>query len=125
MRRPQTILVVEDDSDLRRLYRTALTVAGYTVREASDGLDALRMIDAEPPALVILDLGLPLISGETVLQEIAARAHTRQIPIVIVTGSTDSVEFDVACVLRKPATHDEVVDAVRRCLISGAGSIGV
>ena len=45
----QTILVVEDDEDLRRLFRTALILAGYDVAEAGDGLEALLRIDQAPP----------------------------------------------------------------------------
>lgn len=116
----RTILVVEDDADLRYMFKTALAFAGFNVREAGDGYDALRMIDVDPPDLVVLDLMLPTISGAVVQQEIAAQALTRDIPIVIVTGS--SMPFDetrVACVLRKPATPNQLVDAVRQCLHSG------
>src|SRR6476660_7426758 len=67
----ETILVVEDDADSRRFFRTALTVAGYRVIEAGDGLDALRLLDSQRPAAVVLDLHLPLVSGRVVLQEIA------------------------------------------------------
>ena len=114
----QTILIVEDDRDLRRLYRTALAIAGYIVREASNGLDALRYIDADPPDLVILDLGLPMFSGIVVRQEIAAQAVTRDIPILVVTASEEPIS-DVACVLRKPASPDRLVAEVRRCLTAG------
>jgi DNA-binding response OmpR family regulator len=53
----QTVLIVEDDADLRRMFRTALTYEGFTVREASNGLGALRILDSDPPDLVLLDLG--------------------------------------------------------------------
>ena len=118
--RRQTILVVEDDEDLRRLYRTALTLSGYDVFEAGDGLEALQRIDHSPPDLVILDLLLPRMSGLVVQREIAAQAVTRQIPIVVITGSSiDAGEVDVACFLRKPVSPDRLVDAVRNCLASG------
>lgn len=110
-----TVLIVEDDHDLRRLYRTALAIAGYTVREASDALDALRQIDGDPPDLVVLDIGLPMLSGVVVQQELAAQVFTRNIPIVVVTGSDETIT-EVACVLRKPVTPDRLVDEVRRCL---------
>ena len=118
--RRQTILVVEDDEDLRRLYRTALTLSGYDVFEVGDGLEALQRIDHSPPDLVILDLLLPRMSGLIVQQEIAAQAVTREIPIVVITGSSiDAGEMDVACFLRKPVSPDRLVDAVRKCLASG------
>jgi len=59
----ETILVVEDDDDVRRFYRSALTMAGFRVVEAHDGLPALRRLDDSPPDLVVLDLGLPTVSG--------------------------------------------------------------
>jgi DNA-binding response OmpR family regulator len=115
----QTILVVEDDESLRRFYRANLALAGYNVREAGDGLEALRWIDSEPPDLVLLDLTLPFISGDTVRQEIAAHAHTRKIPIVIVTGSTAALDdLNVACVLRKPVVTERLLEVVRICLAS-------
>lgn len=116
------LLLVEDDDDLRRMYRTALTLAGFEVAEALDGLDALRRLDgSEAPDLILLDLGLPLISGHTVAQEVAALAHLRHIPVLVVTGSTEPLDYlDVACVLRKPVRPDALTDAVLRCLSSGA-----
>lgn len=118
----RTLLVVEDDADLRRMYRATLTLAGFEVREAADGLDALHMLDgSEPPDLILLDLGLPLVTGHTVAQEVAAQAHLRHIPVMVVTGSTEPLDYlDVACVLRKPVRPDTLTDAVLRCLSSGA-----
>jgi DNA-binding response OmpR family regulator len=119
--RRQTVLIVEDDEDLRHLFRTALALAGYDVIEAGDGLEALRWIDQSPPDLVILDLLLPRISGLVVQQEIAAQAVTRQIPIVVITGSTMSADgLDVACFLRKPVSPDQLIATVRSCLTAGA-----
>jgi two-component system phosphate regulon response regulator PhoB len=123
MTRKQTILVVEDDEDLRRLFRTALTLSGYHVEEAGDGLEALQKIDQAPPDLVVLDLMLPQISGIVVQQEIAAHAVTRQIPIVIITGSTlDLGDMKAACLLRKPISPEELIVTVRQCLSHGAAS---
>lgn len=117
----RTILVVEDDEDLRRLFRTALVLAGYDVVEAGDGLEALLRIDQAPPDLVVLDIVLPRLSGIAVQQEIAAQAVTREIPVVVITGSAmEADNLDVACFLRKPVSPEQVVDVVRRCLASGA-----
>lgn len=117
------LLVVEDNSDLRRLFRTALSLAGYDVDEAADGLEALRMIENRAPDLVVLDLMLHSLDGQSVQQELAARAITSNIPIVIVTGSDiDVAGANVACVLRKPVLPDNLVRTVRQCLIRGAAS---
>ena len=114
------ILIVEDDEDLRALFRIALTLEGFEVQEAGDGLEALRQIDASPPDLVLLDLGLPLLSGTVVQQEIATHLFTRDIPVVIVTGSAkDLSDLHVKCVLRKPVTPEELVRTVHSCLATG------
>ena len=111
------ILVAEDDAGLRRLYRTALTLAGFDVDEAADGLDALRHIDHRRPDLVVLDIGLPAVNGVAVRQEIAAHAYTREIPVVVVTGTGMDLDYlNVACILRKPVEPDELVKTVRTCL---------
>jgi two-component system response regulator MprA len=115
------ILIVEDDEELRRMFRTSLLLEGFDVEEAADGLEALARIDYEPPDLVVLDLLLPTLDGVAVRQEIAAHAITRQIPVVVVTGSTINIDaLNVDCVLHKPVTADALVAAVRRCLHGGA-----
>jgi DNA-binding response OmpR family regulator len=115
------ILVVEDDPGLRNLYRSTLVLAGFDVSETNTGYGALRLLDAQSFDLVVLDLMLPGISGETVRAEIASQALTRRIPIVVVTGLDPVPDgLDVACILRKPTTPDALVRAVRKCLTSGA-----
>ena len=114
-----TILVVEDDADSRRMFKMALSFAGYRVLEAGDGLEALRIIDVGNPRLVVLDLGLPTMSGRVVLQEIAA--HAPDMPVVIVTALPGPHDFpDAECILIKPVTPDKIVAAVHRCLASAA-----
>jgi CheY-like chemotaxis protein len=113
----RTLLIVEDDADLRHLFRTALALAGYRVQEARDGLEALKLLDCDPPDLVVLDLGLPIVTGLEVREEIAAHAHTRDIPVVVVTGSLVAPEtLDVACVLYKPVKIDSLLQTVKSCL---------
>ena len=117
----KTVLIVEDDADLRRIYSLALHLAGFAVRECGDGFSALNVLDEQPPDCVILDLMLPVVSGETVKQELAARAETSQIPVVIVTGSdADVAALDANCVLRKPASPEAIVAAVKRCIAAGS-----
>ena len=123
--RAKRILIVEDNADLRRLFRTVLSLAGFDVEEAGDGLEALQLIENQPPDLVVLDLILRALDGVSVQQELAARAITSRIPIVIVTGSDiDTAALDVACVLRKPVMPDELVTTVKRCLRAGAPAAG-
>ena len=114
----KTVLIVEDDHELRRLFGQVLALEGFEVKEARGGLEAVRMVDSDRPDIVILDLVMPGIDGFAVRKELAAQVHTRRIPIVVVTGLTDSLQsLDVPCILRKPITSDEVVAAVRQCLV--------
>lgn len=102
------------------MYRTALLLAGFAVREAYDGIDALRALEEQTPDVVVLDLDLPRVSGLSVQQELAGRAHTRHIPVVIVTGSEMDLEnLHVSCVLRKPVDPDRLVSTVHSCLKAG------
>jgi DNA-binding response OmpR family regulator len=113
----KTILIVEDDRDLRRLYRTALLVVGFEVKEAADGLSALRTMDSDPPNLVVLDLALPMLNGHVVREQIQSQATTCHIPIVIVTGSDQDLDnLPVASVLKKPVSAERLVWTVRTCL---------
>lgn len=115
----QTILVVEDHLDLSRIFRDSLLVAGFDAQEANDGPAALRMIEASPPDLVVLDVGLPTLDGASVRKEIAAHAETQHIPVVIVTGTAVSPDlFPGDLVLRKPVGPGELVAAVRSRLAS-------
>jgi CheY-like chemotaxis protein len=123
--RRKRILIVEDDTDLRRMFRTALAMAGYDVDEAGDGVDALRMVENRAPDLIVLDLVLRWLDGISVQQELAARPFTRDIPIVIVTGSSlDTGGLEVACVLRKPVMPDDLIRTVQRCIATGSAASG-
>jgi CheY-like chemotaxis protein len=117
------ILVVEDDPQLRELYRNALRTAGYAVVAVEDGADALRQIEHSMPALVVLDLALPRVDGRDVHRELKARPETRNIPVIVVSG-TDMAGVDAkqfAYVLRKPCDPERLVDAVDQCMRRAGG----
>jgi CheY-like chemotaxis protein len=111
------ILVVEDNDDLRQYFRDVLATGGFDVEEAADGLQALRHLDNRRPDLVVLDLRMPMFSGVEVRQDLAANIVTRQIPVVVVSGSPEDIgDIPVNCLLKKPVMPDELLAAVRRCL---------
>jgi DNA-binding response OmpR family regulator len=115
-RRP-AVLIVEDDPELRTLYRTALSLAGYAVLAVGDGVDALRHIDTDRPDIVVLDMGLPLLGGHDVSLEVKSHVETSTIPIVVVTGDARGLNTsEYACVLQKPIDLDTLVRTVERCL---------
>ena len=78
-----TVLVVEENADLRYVFCTALVFAGYQVIEAADAREALRVLESQTPGLIVLDLGLPFVA----VQEIAAQTLTRGVALLAVTAS--------------------------------------
>ena len=90
---------------------------GYSVVAVEDGVDALRHIEADAPKAVVLDIELPRLSGLDVQREIASNAATRDIPIIVVTGTLRNLNpKDFSCVLHKPITQEALVETVERCL---------
>jgi DNA-binding response OmpR family regulator len=80
----RNILAVEDDNDLREYLKEVLTDHGYSVQTAAGGVEALNIIRKTEPDLVVLDLGLPDIDGESVCGQI--KKDHQDIPIVILTA---------------------------------------
>src|SRR5690348_16642439 len=70
---PMRVLVVEDDSDLRRLRERGLAEEGYELEMASTGHDALAAAQARPPAMIVLDIGLPDTDGRDLCQALRTR----------------------------------------------------
>jgi CheY-like chemotaxis protein len=103
----------------------ALRAAGYVVIAVEDGTDALRQIEQALPALVVLDLALPRLGGHDVYRELKARADTRDIPIVVVTGTnlSDADAKDFAFVVRKPCDGDRLVSTVTQCMRRAGGGL--
>jgi len=107
------ILIVEDDESCAAMYRRALRFAGFDVDVADDGFVALLSVEQRRPALIVLDLGLPHLDGESVLTEITARPELHDIPVVIVTGTDVTLRATrAAAILHKPCDPDRLVDVV-------------
>jgi two-component system, cell cycle response regulator DivK len=83
----ETILVVEDNDKNRKLVRDVLTFKGYTVIEAENGEDGVRLAEERLPKLILMDIQLPGIDGIEALRRIRAIDSTRAIPIIAVTAS--------------------------------------
>ncbi len=87
----KTILVVEDEKDIRESLKKSLTENNYVVEVATDGAEALAIVEEKTPDLVILDLGLPKISGESVLQEI--KKNYPAMPVIILSAKSTSSDI--------------------------------
>ncbi|MFI5398847.1 MAG: response regulator [Candidatus Binatia bacterium] len=80
------ILVVEDDTDNRRIVARALSVEGYRVVEATDGVEALSQARTEHPDLILMDLALPNMDGWEATRRLKGDPQTRSIPVVALTA---------------------------------------
>jgi DNA-binding response OmpR family regulator len=119
---PRRVLVVEDEADLRFLWRTILEGAGFEVFEAVDGGNALTSARRETPDVILLDGHLPDISGWDVLDVLNADASLNSIPVLMVTGDTSDEARDRSGTVRyltKPLTVEQLVSAVREALERG------
>jgi DNA-binding response OmpR family regulator len=114
--KPRPILVVDDDEATRRHERLILEEHGFPTIGARDGDEALRAVDVEPPALVLLDVAMPGLDGPAFAREL--RMRLRRVPLVIVTGRPDPrAEADrcnAEAYLSKPFDAAELVRVVRR-----------
>lgn len=120
------LLVVEDDQGLQTYLKELLLDNGYVVDTASDGVMALNAIKKSPPDLVILDLGLPNMSGEAVCGEI--RKKYPQVKVIILTakdGVSDIVEglnLGADDYVTKPFVADELLARIKARLRSVQGN---
>lgn len=97
----EKILIVEDNPINRELLRDLLRARGYKVWEAATGPEALRLVKASPPDLVVMDLQLPGIDGLAVTRAIKAEATTRHVPVVALTAharkSDEAKAYEAGC----------------------------
>jgi two-component system phosphate regulon response regulator PhoB len=83
----RTILVVDDDEDIRSLLRAMLERGAHRVLEAADGEEALEMIARALPDLVLLDLHMPYLDGPEVCRRVKADPATRDLPVLMLTAA--------------------------------------
>ena len=118
----QSILVVEDEPDIRKLVQYNLAQERFKVLEAEDGEQALKILQREKPNLIILDLMLPGLSGLELCKLLRERPQTAQLPILMLTakaGEADKVlglEIGADDYLTKPFSPREMIARVRAIL---------
>src|SRR5207247_5377100 len=122
-RTSMTILIVEDDADIRELMKIFLEADGYRVNLAADGLDAFEQLNAGPrPALIILDLMMPRMDGEQFLEQLRGGCYAN-IPVIIMSGHNaaelKTEELRAAYCLMKPVEVDQLLKTVRQFTLSG------
>ncbi len=114
------LLVVDDDSLIRRSLSAVLRLAGYEVSEAAGGTEALELLEKTTPDLVITDFNMPQLNGMQVLREIQARQP--DLPVILVTGygtveqAVEAMKAGAYDYVSKPIIDDEMKMVIRRAL---------
>lgn len=86
----RTILLVEDDPDLREVLALALERLGYYVRTASNGWEALKFLySGNTPALIVCDLHMPVMTGWEFIERLSADPEIAHIPVIVLSGSAN------------------------------------
>ena len=106
-----TVLVVEDDAIIREALREFLTDDGFRVVEATNGREGLEVLERERPAVVVLDLMMPIMSGWELREEQKRRAHIASTPVIVMTAHQDA-RIDAQRVFHKPFDPEALVAAV-------------
>ena len=110
------ILIVDDEVAITDLLGETLSEEGYTIRVAHDGASALLDILARQPALIILDIGMPVMTGDELLRRLR-RNYALDIPIIVLTAGLHPermLDQGANAVLAKPFELDTLLDQVAR-----------
>ncbi len=117
-----TVLVIDDDEQIRRLIVRLLSPMGHVLEEAASAEEGLEKLQAAPPDLVLLDMQLPGRSGHDLLAEIRSDPRTRLVPVVMITGAATherklkAIEAGVTDFIAKPFSPEELAARVRALL---------
>ena len=116
------ILLVEDQSELRELYAQQLTISGFDVIEAGNGLEAIRHTSTHFPDVVLMDLSMPVLDGWEATRRLKEDTRTAHIPVVALTSHDGSGELQRATragcdwFVPKPCPPDALIVEIRRVL---------
>lgn len=121
----KTILIIDDEKDMRVYLQTLFQTAGYEVVTAENGDEGLRVAHRTPPSLITLDILMPRKSGVKAYRQLRTAPRTREVPVVILTGLARQEDFfgeelgDLPrpdAVVEKPIDRDLFLDRVQRLL---------
>ena len=121
---PRTVLVVEDDPEIRDALEDLLDTEGYLVRSAGNGREALRILETMPPraCVMLLDMMMPVMSGIELLDVLERTHRLDGIPVIVLTASSASSVERARAVLHKPAAAGRILSEVASCF---AGLVGL
>ncbi len=110
-----TVMVVDDDPDIREAVQDILSFEGYTVVQADNGREALDLLSQrEPvrPCIILLDLMMPVMDGEELVGLLQKDPELSRLPVILVTASGRSAFTGVRAIIKKPFEMDELLSAV-------------
>jgi two-component system, OmpR family, alkaline phosphatase synthesis response regulator PhoP len=114
------ILIADDEPDILKVVNYRLTKAGYEVFMATNGKEALERIKEVKPDLILLDFSMPLMNGDEVCKQIKADPEMKHIPVVLMTASTEKVEYEYIKAIGfndkiiKPFEADDLLGMVKK-----------
>ncbi len=115
-----TIMVIEDDAELQTMLKLVLERHGFTVQQSPNGVDALYQVNYYKPDLIILDLMMPLASGDAVLGYIRSTREIRSTKVLVMSAHPNaqrlSQQLDADAFLAKPVEMLTLVTKVRELL---------
>ena len=111
MPRPR-VLIVDDNSDVRRLYAIGLNQRGFEVKLAANGAEAVERISTERPDVILLDWLMPLMDGSEVLERLSDGAADTAIIVISGQPAPPTLDSRIHSWLCKPITIDELVAAI-------------
>jgi two-component system, cell cycle response regulator DivK len=120
-----SVLLVDDQQEVREMYAQYLAFAGVGVTTAQDGGEALDIARAYPPDVIVMDLAMPGTDGWDFLKEARSDAQVKQIPVVVVTayGGSDTadaaLEAGASAFVDKPVIPSDLLSLVRRTATKG------
>ncbi len=123
---PKLALVIEDDAGVGGVFVEALKQAGFAAEFFTNGRAALARLAVAVPDLVLLDLNLPVVSGETILQAIRADARLAATRIIITTGESHrakAMQSRADLVLVKPVSANQLSELAARLIVPGTGPL--
>jgi len=119
----QKILVIDDQPNLRLLVSKILEIEGYQVATAANGDEGIAMAKSEKPDLILMDVMMPKKNGYQLAAELKLKEATQQIPIVLMTGTSQMVGEGIQLTtpaidkLAKPFGREELVAIVKKNLL--------
>ena len=112
-----TILLAEDDPDIRESLRDLLHENGFEVLLACNGVEGMEHARRlKRAALVVMDLHMPMLSGYDMLDQMRADPELARLPVLVISASPDRVRLGNIPILRKPFDADDFIAAVQRAV---------